>query len=106
MKTFSAFEKRAILNVAQSIRPLKSKIDTIDRKIVDLMAEKNLLSNQITSIEDTITPFTMGHSSSELVNTVAVAGGATKYTFKYPDTILPPEEENVENNNFNNDLLN
>lgn len=85
----SAFEKRAILNVAKSVQPIKNKLTTIDKKIVELLAEKEFLNSQINNIENTILPFTNGFKSDELVNVTPVAGGATKYTWKYPDTILP-----------------
>lgn len=88
MKTFSSFEKRAILNVAQSVKPLRGKIQTLGKKINDLNIEKTLLLQQIENIENTIKPFTEGYSSNDLVE-AKVINNVTKYTFKYPDTILP-----------------
>lgn len=98
MKIFSAFEKRAILNVAKSVNPLNRKIATIDSKIEDLQKEKELLEQQIDNMEATITPFTDNYKSSDLVVSFS-KNNVTGYSFKYPDTILPPD------NNDNNNLM-
>ena len=98
MKTFSAFEKRAILNVAKSINPLNKKLKSIDSKIEQLTQDKQLILSQIESMESTIMPFTENHKSNDLVVSF-VNNGVTCYTFKYPETILPPVEIEKENEN-------
>lgn len=101
MKEFSAFEKRCILNVAKSVNPITKKINTLNNKIKALEEEQRALIAQIDAMEQTITSFTDGYTSDQLVNST-VKNGVTMYTFKYPDTIIPVQEENNNNNNNNN----
>lgn len=101
MKQFNPFEKRCIINVAKSTNPLKKKVKTLTNKIEQLVEEQKNLQNQIQAMENTIVEFTEGYTSDQLVNTT-VKNGITTYTFKYPDTIIPQEQIEQDENFFNN----
>lgn len=82
--SFTAFEKRAIINVAKSVYPIKNKINTIENKIEKLQMEKQGLMNQIEAMEQTIAPIAKGLKSSAYVAVVPTATGANKYMFIEP----------------------
>ena len=92
MEQLNTFQKRCVLNVAKSVAPIYKKMETILTKIKTLNEEMDSLSAQINAMEDTIKPFTGGYTSNDLVNRT-VKNGIAMYTFKYPDTILPVENQ-------------
>lgn len=85
MKEFSAFEKRAIINVAKSVYPLNNKLKTLKEKAQAIEAEALLTMKQIDMIEETIAPFTDGKKSSDFVKVEKQPTGANKYIFTVPE---------------------
>lgn len=103
MEQLNTFQKRCVLNVAKSVAPIYKKMETILTKIKTLNEEMDSLSAQINAMEDTIKPFTGGYTSNDLVNRT-IKNGIAMYTFKYPDTILPVENKDNNNQTNNNDI--
>lgn len=88
-KKFARFELTAIKNAAKSTYYLVEKKNKINEKIKKLEEElENLVSLQ-EEYEAPIRKLTGGYSSEELVERVS----PTKWVFKYPETILPVEEQ-------------
>ena len=102
MKTFKSYEKTTIKNAAKSAFPLRVRIDKITKEIIALEAEQQALEEQINRIESSVINITGGYTSLDLVersvNTITKEDGtvtksAAQYNWKYPETIIPPEEE-------------
>lgn len=103
MKKFSKFEIAAIKRTAQSVNPMVTKKHKIEERIKKLAEEHTYLENMQESYETAIRSMTGGYSTENLVEKVVEATGAvdkkgnpvktTKYVLRYPDTIVPPEEE-------------
>lgn len=106
MKTFNKFEIAAIKRTAQSVGPLMSKKDRILKKIEELQGELKILDTIQEQYENSIKAMTGGFTTVDLVdriieptNTVDKNGKPvkiTKYVLKYPDTVLPPMEDEGE----------
>lgn len=95
MKTLSKQQAAVIKRTAQTINPLKMKRDRLTEKMGELMEEIQELDREIEVWEEGIKAMTGGYRTSDLVDKVT-ENGASKYVLRYPDTIIPPQEEKKE----------
>ena len=79
-KTFNAFEKATVKNSAKAVAHYQAKNETIDKKIKDLEAEKEMNNAYIEQYSKPVL---------ELCEKVS-RGSQNDWVFKYPDTIVPP----------------
>jgi exonuclease VII small subunit len=102
MKTFKSYEKTTIKNAAKSAYPLRARIEKINKDIAALEEEKHSLDEQIDRIESSVVNITGGYTSLDLVERTVneitkedgtVTKSAAQYNWKYPETIIPPEEK-------------
>lgn len=76
--------------------------ESVNKKIAAIEDEIKELEDQKESFEESIMKMTGGYKTSDLIDVKVVENvkedgkirKSTTYTFKYPDTILPPEAEN------------
>lgn len=88
-KTFNAFEKATVKNSAKAVAHYQAKNETIDKKIKDLEAEKEMNSAYIEQYSKPVRELTGGYEPLELCEKVS-RGSQNDWVFKYPDTIVPP----------------
>lgn len=104
--TSAAAIKRTAITIAPLIakqEQLQNKITTIrenaEKKVAEIQQEIAVIEEQRNLFEEPIMKMTGGYKTSDLIAVTIsenVKDGkvrkSTSYTFKYPDTILPPEE--------------
>lgn len=88
-KTFNAFEKATVKNSAKAVAHYQAKNETIDKKIKDLEAEKEMNNAYIEQYSKPVRELTGGYEPLELCEKVS-RGSQNDWVFKYPDTIIPP----------------
>jgi hypothetical protein len=105
MKEFSKAEKAAIKRTAASVDSYVQKKNKLQAKIDALMLELEGIKNTLKVLDTT--PFiTGGYTSEDIVEKVVTLTGkedkngnpikVTTYVFKYPETIIPVTENEVE----------
>lgn len=95
MKTLSKQQVAVIKRTAQTINPLRIKRDKLTEKMGALMEEIQELDREMEVWEEGIKAMTGGYRTSDLVDKVT-ENGSTKYVLRYPDTVLPPRQEEKE----------
>ena len=93
-KTFNAFEKATVKNSAKAVAHYQAKNETIDKKIKDLEAEKEMNNAYIEQYSKPVRELTGGYEPLELCEKVS-RGSQNDWVFKYPDTIVPPVQVEV-----------
>lgn len=103
MKEFSKFEIATIKRTAQNVAPLVRRKTKIKEQIVKLQEEYDLLNAQQLQWEQAIVTMTCGYTTEDLVEKVVETTNSvdkdgnpvktTKYVLKYPDTVVPVQEE-------------
>lgn len=88
-KTFNAFEKATVKNSAKAVAHYQAKNDTIDKKIKELEAEKEMNNAYIEQYSAPVRELTGGYEPLELCEKVS-RGSQNDWVFKYPATIVPP----------------
>ena len=94
-KTFNAFEKATVKNSAKAVAHYQAKNETIDKKIKELEAEKEMNNAYIEQYSKPVRELTGGYEPLELCEKVS-RGSQNDWVFKYPDTIVPPVQTEVE----------
>ena len=94
-KTFNAFEKATVKNSAKAVAHYQAKNETIDKKIKELEAEKETNNAYIEQYSAPVRELTGGYDPLELCEKVS-RGSQNDWVFKYPDTIVPPVQVEVE----------
>jgi len=94
-KTFNAFEKATVKNSAKAVAHYQAKNDTIDKKIKELEAEKEMNNAYIEQYSVPVRELTGGYDPLELCEKVS-RGSQNDWVFKYPTTIVPPVQTEVE----------
>ena len=103
-KKFSKIEIAAIKRTAQNVATFVTKKERIDAKIAELEAEKKALQPMIDAFQGPIKEMTGGYTTEDLVQREVVKTGKfdqktgkeiiqTRYTLKYPETVVPPTSE-------------
>ena len=87
-KTFNAFEKATVKNSAKAVAHYQAKNETIDKKIKELEAEKEMNNAYIEQYSKPVRELTGGYEPLELCEKVS-RGSQNDWVFKYPDTIVP-----------------
>ena len=103
MKEFSKFEIATIKRTAQNVAPLVRRKTKIKEQIAKLQEEYDLLNTQQLQWEQAIVTMTGGYTTEDLVDKVIETTSSvdkdgnpvkvTKYVLKYPDTVVPVQEE-------------
>lgn len=103
MKEFSKFEIATIKRTAQNVAPLVRRKNKIKEQIAKLQEEYDLLNTQQLQWEQAIVTMTGGYTTEDLVEKVVETTNSvdkdgnpvkmTKYVLKYPDTVVPVQEE-------------
>lgn len=103
MKEFSKFEIATIKRTAQNVAPLVRRKTKIKEQIAKLQEEYDLLNTQQLQWEQAIITMTGGYTTEDLVEKVVETTSSvdkdgnpvkmTKYVLKYPDTVVPVQEE-------------
>lgn len=103
MKEFSKFEIATIKRTAQNVAPLVRRKTKIKEQIAKLQEEYDLLNAQQLQWEQAIVTMTCGYTTEDLVEKVVETTNSvdkdgnpvkmTKYVLKYPDTVVPVQEE-------------
>lgn len=103
MKEFSKFEIATIKRTAQNVAPLVRRKTKIKEQIAKLQEEYDLLNTQQLQWEQAIVTMTGGYTTEDLVDKVIETTNSvdkdgnpikvTKYVLKYPDTVVPVQEE-------------
>lgn len=88
-KSFIASLRRT----AQNEYPLYKEINKIEGKIKDLEERKEFLQSQIDAFDKPIVNVT-GKTALDLVGRTT-KDGKSYYVLRYPDTIIPPEEDDA-----------
>ena len=88
-KNFSKFEIASIKRTAQSVDKYVNKKAQLIEKKAELDAEINQLSIMINGWQEPIKQMTGGFTTEDLI----VRGEDKKYELKYPETVIPVEEE-------------
>ena len=94
-RTFNAFEKATVKNSAKAVAHYQAKNDTIDKKIKELEAEKEMNNAYIEQYSVPVRELTGGYDPLELCEKVS-RGSQNDWVFKYPATIVPPVQAEVE----------
>ena len=94
-KTFNAFEKATVKNSAKAVAYYQAKNETIDKKIKELEAEKEMNNAYIEQYSAPVRELTGGYDPLELCEKVS-RGSQNDWVFKYPTTIVPPVQVEVE----------
>jgi len=106
MKNFSKIEIAVIKRTAQNVSQFTTKKAKIDAKIAELEAEKASLQPIIDSFQGPIKEMTGGYTTEDLIVKEVVKTGKfdnktgkeilqTRFSLKYPDTVVPVEGEGV-----------
>ena len=93
-KTFNAFEKATVKNSAKAVAHYQAKNETIDKKIKELEAEKEMNNAYIEQYSAPVRELTGGYDPLELCEKVS-RGSQNDWVFKYPTTIVPPVQTEV-----------
>ena len=104
MKNFSKIEIAVIKRTAQNVSQFTTKKAKIDAKIAELEAEKASLQPIIDSFQGPIKEMTGGYTTEDLIVKEVVKTGKfdnktgkeilqTRFSLKYPDTVVPVDEE-------------
>lgn len=96
-KTFNAFEKATVKNSAKAVAHYQAKNETIDKKIKELEAEKEMNNAYIEQYSKPVRELTGGYEPLELCEKVS-RGSQNDWVFKYPDTIVPTVQAKTEEN--------
>ena len=94
-KTFNAFEKATVKNSAKAVAHYQAKNETLDKKIKELEAEKEMNNAYIEQYSAPVRELTGGYNPLELCEKVS-RGSQNDWVFKYPTTIIPPVQAEVE----------
>lgn len=94
-KTFNAFEKATVKNSAKAVAHYQVKNETIDKKIKELEAEKEMNNAYIEQYSKPVRELTGGYEPLELCEKVS-RGSQNDWVFKYPATIIPPVQVKTE----------
>ena len=94
-KTFNAFEKATVKNSAKAVAHYQAKNETINKKIKDLEAEKEMNNAYIEQYSKPVRELTGGYEPLELCEKVS-RGSQNDWVFKYPDTIVPTVQAKTE----------
>ena len=94
-KIFNAFEKATVKNSAKAVAHYQAKNETIDKKIKDLEAEKEMNNAYIEQYSKPVRELTGGYEPLELCEKVS-RGSQNDWVFKYPDTIVPTVQAKTE----------
>ena len=94
-KTFNAFEKATVKNSAKAVAHYQAKNETIDKKIKELEAEKEMNNAYIEQYSKPVRELTGGYEPLELCEKVS-RGSQNDWVFKYPDTIVPTVQAKIE----------
>ena len=94
-KTFNAFEKATVKNSAKAVAHYQAKNETIDKKIKELEAEKEMNNVYIEQYSKPVRELTGGYEPLELCEKVS-RGSQNDWVFKYPDTIVPTVQAKTE----------
>lgn len=120
MKEFSKIEINTIKSIAKNVAPYVAKKEKINQQIADveetirkkivekvekLNVEKKTYQDIIDSMNATVKRITGGYTTEDLVEKKMEGTGKfdekgkeimkSYYTLKYPDTVVPPTEDNV-----------
>lgn len=105
-KEFSKFQIANLKRTAQNVYPLVRRKTKLQEEIAERQAELDSIQKQIDGYQIPIKEYTGGYTTEDLVvRTVTNTGKVDKqgnpikvttYTLKYPDTVVPPVEETVE----------
>ena len=87
-KIFNAFEKATVKNSAKAVAHYQAKNETIDKKIKDLEAEREMNNAYIEQYSAPVRELTGGYDPLELCEKVS-RGSQNDWVFKYPATIVP-----------------
>lgn len=108
MKEFSKFQIATLKRSAQNVNPIVTKKNKIKAQIDALNEEYNQLQAQQDAWEAAIKEMTGGYTTEDLVEKVVETTDkvdkdgklikVTKYVLKYPETIIPLTEVEVEDN--------
>lgn len=103
MKKFKSTEIAQLKRTAQNVYPKLMRKHKILQQIEDLNAELTEISEEVESWEAPIRKLTGGFTTEDLIERVVEDTGkvskdgvpikTTKYVLKYPDTIVPPADE-------------
>lgn len=100
---FTLREIAQIKRTAQNVAPMIAKREKLLTKMMTLEDEVTALDHQIDAWEMGVKAITGGYTSSDLIDRVVNISTTTEgkeikavnYVLKYPDTILPPVEQEV-----------
>lgn len=104
MKKFTKIEIAVIKRTAQNVAQFTTKKEKLDAKIAELEAEKAALQPTIDAFQGPIKEMTGGYTTEDLVKREVVKTGKfdnktgkeilqTKYLLKYPETVIPVEDD-------------
>ena len=104
MKKFTKIEIAVIKRTAQNVAQFTTKKEKLDAKIAELEAEKAALQPTIDAFQGPIKEMTGGYTTENLVRREVVKTGKfdnktgkeilqTKYLLKYPETVIPVEDD-------------
>lgn len=104
MKKFTKIEIAVIKRTAQNVAQFTTKKEKLDAKIAELEAEKAALQPTIDAFQGPIKEMTGGYTTEDLVRREVVKTGKfdnktgkeilqTKYLLKYPETVIPVEDD-------------
>ena len=96
-KTFTRFEKSQIMNTAKVLKNFIAKKATLQKKISELNEEIAAIDESQRRWEGPIMDLLQGHRIEDVIEyqreLQASGKYSTKIVFRYPDSILPPEEK-------------
>ena len=104
-RKFSKFDIANIKRTAQMVNPMVTKKTKIAKQIVKLQEEFNQFNTMQEQYEASIKTLTGGFGTEDLLDKVSKVVGqdkngkdikVTNYVLKYPETIIPVVEDNVE----------
>lgn len=104
MKKFTKIEIAVIKRTAQNVAQFTTKKEKLDAKIAELEAEKAALQPTIDAFQGPIKEMTGGYTTEDLVRREVIKTGKfdnktgkeilqTKYLLKYPETVIPVEDD-------------
>ena len=99
MKEFSKCEIAALKRTAANVRREVSQKERLTKKINELTSELSKVQERIDAWQAPIKSMTGGYSTEELVERVVETNGknpVVKFILKYPETVVPPTENSVE----------
>ena len=106
MKEFSKFQVATLKRVAQSVSPLVRAKEKLVNQITECEQELKSIQTQIDAFQGPIVEMTGGYTTEDLVvREVSVTDKldkegkpvkVTKWVLRYPDTIIPVEQEEQE----------